>query len=143
MTGAVVAGSGELNGVAELLIGVIEEKLEENEFKRRTFRHMRLNVLLHVVDVGQAATMDFKKGTCIVSTGAAGKSKLRVECNNETVTQFTCFTLLPGALPNFFDSNGLSIVGKILTRKLVIHGLIRHLIGTILFIRLFSIPKDG
>lgn len=142
LAGPVRRGGEELNGVGELLAVVIAEKLDEGPYKQAQFRRMELNVLLHVTDVGQAATMDFAKGTVTVSDGATGKADLKVDCDNETVTQFTTFTLLPGGLPNFFDANGRSIVKKLLTRKLIIRGLIRHLPGLILFIRLFSIPED-
>lgn len=140
-----VQGEGDLNGVAELFKVVLEEKLEDGPYKARQLAHMNLDVLVHVVDVGQSATMGFRRddgGTATVSSGGTRKADLKVECDNETVTQFTMFRLLPGGVPNFFDENGRSVVGKLLTRKLVIRGLVRHLWGLVLFIRLFSIPQD-
>jgi hypothetical protein len=144
---AVLRATDELNGVAELFRMVIEEKLEEGPYKCRQFARMRLNVLVHVVDVGQSASMDFQRGgagsVTVRSGGDLGKADLKIDCDNETVTQFAMFTLLPGGMPNFFDANGRSVVVKLLARKLIIRGLIRHLWGLVLFIRLFSIPDEA
>ena len=117
---------GELNGVARLLSRVIDEKLEEPE-KKRIFDRLDFVLAVHVVDVGQSASVAFRRGEATVSRGRSGPADLAVECDNATFVQFTMFRLGWRGIPNVLDDNARSVLRKVLTRKLVIRGLVRHL----------------
>jgi hypothetical protein len=134
---------GKPNGVASLLARVVEEKLEEGPGKRALFEKLKVNVFVHVTDMGQSATLAFDGGGVTVSTGRRGRPQLRIECDNATFVQFTMFTLLPGGIPNFFDDNGKTAAAKLLRRQLVIRGLFRHLVPLIVLLRFLAIEDEG
>ena len=126
MTSFMVNKVGELNGVARLLARVVDEKLEEPD-KKRVFERMDFVLAVHVVDVGQSASVAFQKGEATVSKGLSGPADLAVECDNATFIQFTMFRLGWRGIPNVFDDNARSVLRKVLTRKLRIRGLLGHL----------------
>ena len=117
---------GELNGVARLLARVVDEKLEEPD-KKRVFERMDFVLAVHVVDVGQSASVAFRRGEATVSKGRPGPADLAVDCDNATFIQFTMFRLGWRGIPNVFDDNGRSVLRKLLTGRLRIRGLLRHL----------------
>jgi hypothetical protein len=133
---------GKPNGVASLLARVVEEKLEEGPAKRASFDRLKLNVFVHVTDMGQSSTMAFGPDGATISTGRRGRPDLRIECDNATFVQFTMFTLLPGGIPNFFDDNGRTAAAKLLRRQLVIRGLVRHLGQLIVLLRFLAIEDE-
>ena len=117
---------GELNGVARLLARVVDEKLEEPE-KKRVFDRLDFVLSVHVIDVGQSASVTFRKGEATVTKGRPGKADLAVECDNATFVQFTMFRTGWRGVPNVLDENARSVFGKLFTGKLRIRGLVRHL----------------
>ena len=117
---------GELNGVARLLARVVDEKLEEPE-KKRVFDRLDFVLSVHVTDVGQSASVAFRTGEATVTTGRPGKADLAVECDYATFVQFTMFRAGWRGIPNVVDDNARSVLKKVLTRRLVIRGLLRHL----------------
>jgi hypothetical protein len=112
--------------VARLLARVVDEKLEEPE-KKRVFDRLDFVLSVHVTDVGQSASVAFRKGEATVSKGRPGKADLAVECDNATFVQFTMFRTGWRGIPNVWDENARSVFGKLFSRKLVIRGLVRHL----------------
>jgi hypothetical protein len=141
-----VSASGKLNGVGSLLMRVIEEKLDESPAKRAIFDRLDLNVFVHVIDVGQSASVEFAAhdghGSARVSNGRLGKPDLRVECDHDTFIQFTLFSSIFGGWPNFFDDNGRTALRKIAKRQLVIRGMVRHSPGLLLFLRFLTITDE-
>ena len=126
MNAGMVTTVGELNGVARLLARVVDEKLEEPE-KKRIFDRLDFVLSVHVTDVGQSASVAFTGGDATVTKGCPGKADLAVECDNASFVQFTMFRTGRWGIPNLVDDNARSVFGKVLTRKLRIRGLIRHL----------------
>jgi hypothetical protein len=133
---------GELNGVARLLARVVDEKLEEPD-KKRVFDRMDFVLAVHVVDVGQSASVAFRKGEATVSKGRPGPVDLAVECDNATFIQFTMFRLGWRGIPNAFDDNGRSVLRKLATGKLRIRGLLRHLPALYGFLCFVATADDG
>lgn len=134
---------GELNGVARLLSRVIDEKLEEPE-KKRIFDRLDFVLAVHVVDVGQSASVAFRRGEATVSRGRSGPADLAVECDNATFVQFTMFRTGWRGLPDVFDENGRSVLRKLATGRLRIRGLVRHpaaLYGFLCFVA--TAEEDG
>jgi len=123
---AMVTTVGELNGVARLLGRVVDEKLEEPE-KKRVFDRLDFVLAVHVTDVGQSASVAFRHGEATVSRGRPGKVDLAVDCDNATFVQFTMFRTGRRGLPNLVDANARSVFAKLLTGRLRIRGLVRHL----------------
>ena len=82
---------------------------------------------VHVVDVGQSASVAFRRGEATVSRGRPGKADLAVECDNATFVQFTMFRTGWRGLPDVFDANARSVFSKLFTGRLRIRGLVRHL----------------
>ena len=137
-----VTTAGELNGVARLLARVVDEKLEEPD-KKRVFERMDFVLAVHVLDVGQSASVAFGKGEATVSKGRSGPADLAVECDNATFIQFTMFRLGWRGIPNVFDDNARSVLRKILTRQLRIRGLLRHLPALYAFLCFVATAEDG
>ena len=125
MTTGSVTRVGELNGVARLLARVVDEKLEEPE-KKAIFDRLDFTLSVHVVDVGQSASVTFGRGEATVTRGRPGRADLAVECDNATFVQFTMFRTGWRGIPNVVDGNGRSVLRKLATGKLRIRGLVRH-----------------
>ena len=138
---SMVTTVGELNGVARLLARVVDEKLEEPD-KKRVFERMDFVLAVHVTDVGQSASVTFRRGEATVSKGRSGPADLAVECDNVTFIQFTMFRLGWRGIPNVFDDNARSVLRKVLTRRLRIRGLLRHLPALYAFL-CFVATADG
>jgi hypothetical protein len=117
---------GELNGVGRLLARVVDEKLEEPE-KKRVFDRLDFVLSVHVTDVGQSASVAFRRGEATVTKGCPGPADLAVECDNATFVQFTMFRRGWRGIPDVFDNNARSVAAKLLRRRLRIRGLVRHL----------------
>ena len=142
MTADMVTRVGELNGVARLLARVVDEKLEEPE-KKRIFDRLDFVLSVHVVDVGQSASVTFRKGEATVTRGRPARADLAVECDNATFVQFTMFRLGWRGLPNVLDDNGRSVLRKLLTGRLRIRGLFRHLPSLYGFICFVATDDEG
>jgi hypothetical protein len=142
MTADMVTRVGELNGVARLLARVVDEKLEEPE-KKRIFDRLDFVLSVHVVDVGQSASVTFRKGEATVTRGRPDRADLAVECDNATFVQFTMFRLGWRGLPNVLDDNGRSVLRKLLTGRLRIRGLFRHLPSLYGFICFVATADEG
>jgi hypothetical protein len=149
MTADMVTRVGELNGVARLLARVVDEKLEEPE-KKRIFDRLDFVLSVHVVDVGQSASVTFRKGEATVTRGRPDfhlmkrrRADLVVECDNATFVQFTMFRLGWRGLPNVLDDNGRSVLRKLLTGRLRIRGLFRHLPSLYGFICFVATADEG
>jgi len=121
-----VTAVGELNGVARLLARVVDEKLEEPE-KKRVFDRLDFVLSVHVLDVGQSASVAFRRGEATVAKGCPARADLAVECDNATFVQFTMFRTGRWGIPDVFDDNARSVFAKLLRRQLKIRGLVRHL----------------
>jgi len=117
---------GELNGVARLLARVVDEKLEEPE-KKRVFHRLNFLLSVHVVDVGQSATVAFRTGEATVARGCPERADLAVECDNATFVQFTMFRTGRWGIPDLLDDNARSVFAKLFRGQLRIRGLVRHL----------------
>jgi len=133
---------GELNGVARLLSRVIDEKLEEPE-KKRIFDRLDFVLAVHVVDVGQSASVAFRRGETTVSRGRTGHVDLAVECDNATFVQFTMFRTGWRGLPDVFDANARSVFAKLFTGRLRIRGLVRHLPALYGFLCFVATAEEG
>ena len=142
MTADMVTRVGELNGVARLLARVVDEKLEELE-KKRIFDRLDFVLSVHVIDVGQSASVTFRKGEARVTRGRPGRADLAVECDNATFVQFTMFRLGWRGLPNVLDDNGRSVLRKLLTGRLRIKGLFHHLPSLYGFICFVATADEG
>lgn len=144
-----VTTEGELNGVARLLARVVDEKLEEPE-KKRIFDRLDFVLSVHVTDVGQSASVTFRRGEATVTRGRPvtdsmnkGRADLAVECDNATFIQFTMFRLGWRGIPNVFDDNGRSVLRKVVTGRLRIRGLVRHLPALYGFLCFVATDGDG
>jgi hypothetical protein len=142
VTTDVVTRAGELNGVARLLARVVDEKLEEPE-KKRIFDRLAFTLSVHVVDVGQSASVAFRQGEATVTRGSPGRAELAVECDNATFVQFTMFRTGWRGIPNVLDDNGRSVLRKLLTGRLRIRGLARHPGALYGFLCFVATAEDG
>ena len=133
---------GELNGVARLLARVVDEKLEEPD-KKRVFERLDFVLAVHVVDVGQSASVAFPKGDATVSQGPAGQGRPGRRVRQRHFIQFTMFRTGWRGIPNVFDDNGRSVLHKVLTGSCVIRGLVRHLPALYGFLCFVATAEDG
>ena len=141
-----ITTEGELNGVAKLLARVVDEKLEIPD-KKRIFDRLDFVLSVHVTDMGQSASVEFRRGEAVVTRGLPGgsgarKPDLAVECDNATFIQFTMLRLHRPGVPDLFDDNARAIVHKLVTRRLVIRGPVRHLPALYRFLCLVAAAPD-
>jgi len=126
------------NGLAVMLADLLDQNMEQNPAKVKHFQKLRAVVAISAIDAEVKLTLFFNKGSCTVYNGLVGKPDLHIECDSETILGLSTVPLLAG-LPDVTKVEGRKMIGQILSRKLIIHGMLTHPVTTILLTKLFSV----
>jgi len=121
-----------------MLGGLIEANVSARPEKRADFERLRARVGIDATDAGEAATLDFQGGRLTLHNGLQPDRKITITADSDTVLQLSNLRIGPLGMPVYVDETGRSIVGKLLSRRLRIAGLLR--IGTLNRVtRIFSV----
>jgi hypothetical protein len=108
-----------------MLGGLIAANVAARPEKRADFDRLRARVGIAVKDIDEAVTLDFLGGRLDVLNGLKAKRRLTITTDADTVLQLSNLRIGPLGMPVYFDATGRGIVGKLMTGRLRIGGMLR------------------
>ncbi len=125
-------------GLPVMLADLIRQNIEKRPDKIKPFESLEAKVLIEIPDIQISAGLEFHRGKLTVSRGLSGKPDLHILTNSATILDLSLLKIKLG-LPYFFDKNGFKILKKILSREIVINGLLRNFSALINLTKVISI----
>ena len=128
-------------GLAEMMFNLIRQNLEENPEKIKCFNSLDAKVMIEARDIQIVIGLEFEQGRLTVSRGFSPKPDLHIITDSATILAL-CLLKIKFGLPYFFDTNGFLVFKKLLTRKLIIKGLLSHFPALVKLTKVFSVVKN-
>ena len=125
-------------GLPVMLADLIRQNIEKRPDKIKPFESLEAKVLIEIPDIQISAGLKFHLGKLTVSRGLSGKPDLHILTDSATILDLSLLKIRLG-LPYFFDKNGFKILKKILSREIVINGLLRNFSALINLTKVISI----
>jgi hypothetical protein len=134
----------DANGVAGILGMLLGQNLEKYPSRVKFARRISRPVTVYSTDTESACTIIFGSDEAVVYNDIVGRPSVTVIA---TVDQIIDVSQLPmkagGLLPvGFFTKRGMSVVGAIFKRKLVVKGLLTHTVTVLRTIALVSVVES-
>ena len=133
-----VAGD-EASAFAQMLGGLIEANVASEADKRRDFDSLKARVGIYVTDIDEGVTLDFQGGHLVVHDGLQSGRDLTIRADADTVMQLSNVKIGFARMPNYFDATGREVVGKMLSGRLKVDGILGNLTTLNQVTRLFSV----
>jgi uncharacterized protein YuzE len=135
----VVLADGEnASGLATMMGTLLAQNVERAPHKYEDFRRVESQVLIDVDDLGEAITLEFVGDRCTIHNGRAGRPRVRIRTDSETLMLLSQLRIGPLGLPNYFDQNGKAMLRAMSKGRLRIGGM-RHIATLNRVTRLFSV----
>ena len=135
-----VTKSAQEIGLAVMLADLLKQNVADNPIKKQIFNLMKGNVVIKATDADVEVTLHFDKGKLTVYGGKKGKPDLEIESDSETIVNLGQLkTVL--FMPVFIDSTGREAVKKMLTRELVIRGMLFHPLLLLQLVNVMSVTS--
>jgi hypothetical protein len=130
-------------GLAEMMFNLIRQNLEQNPKKIKGFNSLDAKVMIEARDIQIIIGLEFKQGMLTVSEGSSLQPDLHIITDSSSILDL-CLLKIKFGLPYFFDGAGFNVLKKLLTRKLIIKGMLRHFSTLVKLTELFSviIPEE-
>jgi len=126
------------NGFATMLADLIRQNLDQSPGKIKIFNSLKARVLIEARDIQTAVGLEFKQGELTISGNTITQSHLHIIADSATVLDL-CLLKIKFGLPYFFDANGFKVLKKLITRQLIIKGMLRHFPTLVKLTGLFSV----
>ena len=128
-------------GLAEMMFNLIHQNLEQNPQKIKGFNSLDAKVIIEARDIQIIVGLEFEQGRLTVSKGFSPKPDLHIISDSETILAL-CLLKIKFGLPYFFDANGFKVLKKLLTRELIIKGLLSHFPALVKLTKVFSVVRN-
>jgi hypothetical protein len=125
-------------GLAEMMFNLIRQNLEQNPQKIKSFNSLDAKVMIEARDIQIIIGLEFKQGKLTISKDSSFKPDLHIITDSATILAL-CLLKIKFGLPYFFDTNGFRVFKKLLTRKLIIKGLLSHFPALVKLTKVFSV----
>jgi hypothetical protein len=125
-------------GLAVMLADLIRQNLERKPGKIKPFYSLRAKVLIEATDIRISVGLKFNSGRLTVTPGFSGKPDLHIITDSASILELSLIKIRFG-LPYFFDKNGFRIFKKLLTREIVIKGLLKNLTALLNLTKVVSV----
>ncbi|MBM4338914.1 MAG: hypothetical protein FJ110_05175 [Deltaproteobacteria bacterium] len=125
-------------GLATMLSDLIRQNLDQNSEKTKPFKSLKAKVLIEARDIQTSVGLEFKQGELTISGNTMIQPNLHIIADSTTVLDL-CLLKIKFGLPYFFDANGFKVLKKLLTRQLIIRGMLRHFSTLVKLTELFSV----
>ncbi len=135
-----ISGETSNSGLAVMLADLIRQNLEQIPDRRKIFQSLKTKVLIEARDIQVAVGLEFKQGKLMISGNPSIRPDLHIIADSSTVLDL-CLLKTKLGLPCFFDANGFKILKKLLSRQLVIKGMVRHFFALVKLTELFSVVR--
>lgn len=129
------------NGVSRILANLLTQNLEKFPARRRVARRIPRPVAVHSTDTDSTATIEFGPTGGTVYNDLVGRPSVIVKASVAQILDVSQLRMRGGGLlpVGFFTKRGLRVLRQILTRKLVVTGLLTHTVTALQFIALVSV----
>ena len=138
MPEVVLASGDEASGLANMLGTLLAQNVERHPEKYRDFRNVNAAVVFDITDLGSAVTLSFSGDTCTVHEGVAGRPRVRLRTDSQTLMGLSQVRIGALGLPTYVDPAGRAVLQAMASGKLRIQG-IWHLATLNRVTRLFSV----
>jgi hypothetical protein len=118
--------AGEPAGITELIDGLVHQNLSRDPSRRLRRRDV---VAIEAVDAGVAVSLRSSDGKILVTDGRDPDARVVVSASSTKLLELAGAPLRFG-LPDAFSRDGGALIRDLLTRRIRVRGLIRHL-GTV------------
>lgn len=135
------ADGDEASAFAQMLGGLIEANVASRPEKRRDFDSLHARVGVFVTDIGEGVTLEFGGGHLLVRNGLAAGRDVTIRADADTVMQLSNVRIGFAGMPNYLESNGRQVMGRMLRGQLKIEGLVGNLTTLNQVTRLFSVAE--
>lgn len=131
----------EANGLASILGVLLSQNFENYSGRARIARRMPRPVAIYSTDTFSTATIVFGHESATIYNDIVGRPSVIVKATVDQILDTSQLKMKAGGLlpVGFFTPRGLGILRAILTRKMVVKGLLTHTITALQFIALVSV----
>lgn len=126
------------DGLATMIADIIKGNLEEKPKRENDFNALNGNIYMNAADAEVDMTLAFNNGSLTVYNGKVGSPQISITTDSTTLLDLANINIKFG-LPWYLDATGREVIGKLLTGKLKIRGLITHPIKLTRFTKLMSV----
>ena len=133
------AEGDEASAFGQMLGGLIQANVENSAERRQDFEKLKALVGVYVTDIEEGVTLDFQRGHLVVHNGLQAARDVTIRAESGTVMMLSNLKIGFAGMPNYFDSSGREVVGKMLSGKLKIEGLLGNVTTLNQVTRLFSV----
>ncbi len=129
------------NGVSSILAMLLGQNFESHPDRVKVAKRLSRPVTVVSTDTDQSCTIMFRGHGAIVHDEIIGKPAVTVKATVDQILDVSQLKMKAGGLlpAGFFTRRGMSVLGQILTGKLVVRGLLTHPITALRFIALVSV----
>lgn len=133
----------DANGVANILAMLLEQNFQTHPDRIDFARTFRRPVAVVSTDTNTSATIIFRNNHAVICNDVANKPAVIVWASVNQILDVSQLQMKAGGLLpiGFFTQRGFSILGQILTRKLVVKGLITHPVTALRMIAMLSVAS--
>ena len=117
---------GESAGITELIDGLVHQNLGRDPSRRLRRRDV---VAIEAADAGVAVSLRSSAGRILVTDGRDPDARVVVSASSTKLLELAGAPLRFG-LPDAFTNDGRALIGDLLSKRIRVRGLIRHL-GTV------------
>lgn len=131
----------EPNGVGFVLGALLDENFTNFPERAKVAARMKPTAV-YSVDTDETVTQEWGPTSVQLKPGVVGKPKVTVRATVDQITEVSQLKMKAGGLLPvglLFSGRGMKILGQILTRKLVVKGLLTHPVTALRFIAVVSI----
>jgi hypothetical protein len=135
------ADGDEASAFAQMLGGLIEANVTGRPEKRKDFDGLKARVGIFVTDIGEGVTLEFGGGHLVVRNGLQPGRDVTIRADADTVMQLSNVRIGFAGMPNYFDTTGRQVAGRMLKGQLKIEGLVGNLTTLNQVTRVFSVAE--
>jgi hypothetical protein len=131
----------DANGVASIVGVLIEQNIENFPNRIKIARRIPRPVTVFTTDTDAACTVVFGTNEAVVYNDVLGRPSVTVIATVDQILDVSQLEMRAGGLlpVGFFTKRGMSVLGNILSHKLVVKGLLTHTLTSLRFIALVSV----
>lgn len=125
------AGGEEANGIANIMQALLAQNFANKPNLTKTSRKMRHPVTIVNTDTETECTLDFATGGITIYNGIVGEPRVALYVNSDQLLQLSQMKVKAGGkLPVGLMSPTSPVLRQILSRQIVIKGLLSHYFAT-------------
>ena len=139
VTEIVTYSDAEPSAFASMLGGLIDANITNSAAKHKDFDELAARVGIWVTDIDEGVTLEFQRGSLVVSNGLKPKRDITIRAEAETVMNLSNLRIGLFGLPVYYDEIGRGVAAKLLGGKLRIEGLVGNIATLNMVTRIFSV----